>query len=141
MVAPRRGTVPNKIANSYTDFLASWTAQLAVMASLIHRAKTGRGMWIDLAMYQVGVSFVGEGVLDFAFNGRRVRRMGNRHETIAPHGCYPCEGNDQWVVVAARETKRSGAHCARPWVCRSWPPIPDLRIPPNDTGIRMTWTR
>ena len=97
------GTVPNKIANSYTDFLASWTAQLAVMASLIHRAKTGRGMWIDLAMYQVGVSFVGEGVLDFAFNGRRVRRMGNRHETIAPHGCYPCEGNDQWVVIAARD--------------------------------------
>ena len=38
------GTVPNKIANSYTDFLASWTAQLAVMASLIHRARTGRGM-------------------------------------------------------------------------------------------------
>ena len=36
------GTVPNKIANSYTDFLASWTAQLAVLASLIHRAKTGR---------------------------------------------------------------------------------------------------
>ena len=97
------GTVPNKIANSYTDFLASWTAQLAVMASLIHRVKTGRGMWIDLAMYQVGVSFVGEGVLDFAFNGRRVRRMGNRHETIAPHGCYRCDGNDQWVVIAARD--------------------------------------
>ena len=61
------GTVPNKIANSYTDFLASWTAQLAVMASLIHRAKTGQGMWIDLAMYQVGVSFLGEGILDYAF--------------------------------------------------------------------------
>ena len=97
------GTVPNKIANSYTDFLASWTAQLAVLASLIHRAKTGRGMWIDLAMYQVGVSFMGEGVLDFAFNGRRTRRLGNRHETMAPHGCYPCHGNDQWVVIAVRD--------------------------------------
>jgi crotonobetainyl-CoA:carnitine CoA-transferase CaiB-like acyl-CoA transferase len=45
------GSFPNKIANSYTDFLASWTAQLEVMASLIYRARTGRGMWIDLAMY------------------------------------------------------------------------------------------
>lgn len=105
------GTVPNKIANSYTDFLASWTAQLAVMASLIHRARTGQGMWIDLAMYQVGVSFVGEGVLDFAFNGRRVRRLGNRHETIAPHGCYPCRGNDQWVVIAARDDGEWRALC------------------------------
>ena len=70
------GTVPNKVANSYTDFLASWTAQLATLVSLIHRAKTGRGMWIDLAMYQVGVSFLGEGILDYAFNGRRTRRLG-----------------------------------------------------------------
>ena len=105
------GTVPNKIANSYTDFLASWTAQLAVLASLIHRARTGRGMWIDLAMYQVGASFLGEGILDFAFNGRRVRRMGNRHETLSPHGCYPCRGNDQWVVLAVRDDMEWRALC------------------------------
>ena len=105
------GTVPNKIANSYTDFLASWTAQLAVMASLIHRARTGRGMWIDLAMYQVGVSFVGEGVLDFAFNGRPTRRLGNRHEFMAPHGCYPCQGHDQWVVLAVRDDAEWRAFC------------------------------
>jgi len=27
------GGIPNKMGNSYTDFLASWTAQLAVLAS------------------------------------------------------------------------------------------------------------
>ena len=105
------GTVPNKIANSYTDFLASWTAQLAVMASLIHRAKTGQGMWIDLAMYQVGVSFLGEGILDYAFNGRRARRLGNRHESMSPHGCYPCQGNDQWAVIAVRDDSDWRAFC------------------------------
>ncbi len=105
------GTVPNKIANSYTDFLASWTAQLAVMASLFHRARTGQGMWIDLAMYQVGASFMGEGLLDFAFNGRRTRRIGNRHETWSPHGCYPCLGNDEWVVMAVRNDAEWAAFC------------------------------
>ena len=105
------GTVPNKIANSYTDFLASWTAQLAVMVSLIHRAKTGQGMWVDLAMYQVGVSFLGEGVLDYAFNGRRSRRLGNRHETLSPHGCYPCQGSDQWAVIAVRDDADWRALC------------------------------
>ena len=73
------------------------------MASLLHRARTGRGMWIDLAMYQVGVSFVGEGLLDFAFNGRRSNRIGNRHQFMAPHGCYPCKGNDEWVTLAVRD--------------------------------------
>ena len=105
------GTVPNKIANSYTDFLASWTAQLAVLASLIHRARTGQGMWIDLAMYQVGTSFMGEGLLDFAFNGRRARRLGNRHETLSPHGCYPCQGKDQWAVIAVRDDDEWRALC------------------------------
>lgn len=106
------GRVPNKIANSYTDFLASWTAQLAVLASLFRRARTGQGMWIDLAMYQTGVSFIGEGLLDFAFNGRRTRRIGNRHARFAPHGCYPCQGKDEWLVIAVRDNAEWQGLCA-----------------------------
>ncbi|MCH2504693.1 MAG: CoA transferase [Dehalococcoidia bacterium] len=105
------GGVPNKMGNSYTDFLASWTAQLAVLASLIHRTRTGRSMWIDLAMYQVGASFIGEGILDFAFNGRRTRRMGNRHQTLSPHGCYPCSGEDEWVTIAVRHDRDWQSFC------------------------------
>lgn len=105
------GSVPNKIGHSYTDFLASWTAQLAVMAALIHRAKTGQGVWIDLAMYQVGVSFIGEGMLDYAFNGRSTRRIGNRHRFMSPHGCYPCRGEDQWVTLAVRDDSEWEGFC------------------------------
>ena len=105
------GGIPNKMGNSYTDFLASWTAQLAVIASLIHRSRTGKGMWIDLAMYQVGASFIGEGILDFAFNGRRSRRMGNRDQAMSPHGCYPCLGQDEWVTIAVRDDRDWEAFC------------------------------
>ena len=94
---------PNKIGNSYTDFLACWSAQVAILAALYRRALSGQGVWIDLAMYQTGVSYFGAGLLDFAFNGRRTRRIGNRHEFMAPHGCYPCQGEDRWVVIAARD--------------------------------------
>jgi crotonobetainyl-CoA:carnitine CoA-transferase CaiB-like acyl-CoA transferase len=86
------GSVPNKIANSYTDFLASWTAQLAVMASLIYRARTGPGMWIDLAMYQVGASFMGEGILDFAFNGRRTAGWATDMSICLPTAAIPVRG-------------------------------------------------
>ena len=97
------GNVPNKVGNSYTDFLATWTALVSIMAALLHRAKTGRGCWIDLAMYQAGASFIGEGLLAYSFNGERARRMGNRHPSMAPHGCYPCVGDDQWVTIAVRD--------------------------------------
>ncbi len=105
------GQVPNKMGNSYTDFLATWTGVTGVLAALLHRARTGRGMWIDLAMYQVGVSFLGEGLLDFAFNSRRTRRIGNRHPFMAPHGCYPCQGTDEWVTLAVRGDEDWRALC------------------------------
>ena len=105
------GQVPNKMGNSYTDFLATWTGVTGVLAALLHRARTGRGMWIDLAMYQVGAAFVGEGLLDFAFNGRRTRRIGNRHPAMSPHGCYPCQGPDEWVTLAVRDDEDWAALC------------------------------
>ena len=105
------GSVPNKVGNSYTDFLATWTALLSVMAALLHRATTGRGTWVDLAMYQAGASFVGEGLLAYSFNGERSRRIGNRHASMAPHGCYPCLGEDQWVTIAVRDDEDWRAFC------------------------------
>lgn len=105
------GGAPNKIGNSYTDFLASWTALYSVMAALLYRARTGRGLWIDLAMYQVGAAFMGEGLLDYAFNGRVQRRMGNRHQAYAPHNSYPCRGNDRWVTIAVTDEHEWKALC------------------------------
>ena len=97
------GDVPNKMGNSYSDFLASWTALGALMASLLRRSRTGQGQWIDLAMYQTGTSVIGTGLLDFAFNDRRIQRIGNRHPFLSPHGVYRCQGHDQWVAIAARD--------------------------------------
>ena len=104
-------SVPNKVGNSYTDFLATWTALVSVMAALLHRNETGRGTWIDLAMYQAGASFAGEGLLAYSFNGERSRRIGNRHLSMAPHGCYPCDGEDQWVTIAVRDDSDWAAFC------------------------------
>ena len=105
------GGLPSKIGNSYTDFIAAWTAVFAVMAGLIHRSRTGRGLWVDLAMYQVGAAFAGEGILDFALNGKRQRHIGNRHRSFAPHGCYPCKGLDEWVVLAVQNDSQWADFC------------------------------
>jgi len=105
------GGPPNKISNSYTDFLASWTALSSVMAALLYRARTGKGLWVDLAMYQVGAAFMGEGLLDYAFNGRVDRWVGNRHEAHAPHNTYSCRGNDRWVTIAVTDESEWKALC------------------------------
>ena len=105
------GQVPNKMGNSYSDFLATWTALGALMAALLRRASTGKGQWIDLAMYQTGTTVIGSGLLDFSFNGRRTQRIGNRHPTWSPHGVYPSQGHDQWVSIAVRNECEWQALC------------------------------
>ena len=43
---------------------------------------------------------LGEAVLDYSVNGRVAGTRGNRHRDMAPHGVYPCLGDDMWAVVS-----------------------------------------
>jgi len=38
--------------------------------------------------------------MDFSANGRSGQRMGNQDVSMAPHGCYPCKGDDRWISIA-----------------------------------------
>jgi benzylsuccinate CoA-transferase BbsF subunit len=71
----------------------------AILAALQHRHETGEGQWLDFAMYQVGVSTMGDVILDYLINGRPGGLMGNSHPSRAPHGVYRCKGNDEWVAI------------------------------------------
>ena len=42
-----------------------------------------------------------DALLDFIANGRSGQPMGNRHPYIAPHGVYPCKGDDKWIAISA----------------------------------------
>jgi crotonobetainyl-CoA:carnitine CoA-transferase CaiB-like acyl-CoA transferase len=41
-------------------------------------------------------------LLDYTINGREHDRMGNRHPAAAPHGAYPCRGEDRWCTIACQ---------------------------------------
>ena len=90
---------PRRVGNAFFDLHVGWTAVFAILAALHHRQQTGKGQLIDFAMYQVGVSTVGDAMLDYIANGRNAHPMGNRHPYLAPHGVYPCEGEDKWIAI------------------------------------------
>ena len=45
---------------------------------------------------------MGEIFLEHSMTGRDRERRGNGHPSMAPHGCYPCLGDDRWVTIAVR---------------------------------------
>jgi benzylsuccinate CoA-transferase BbsF subunit len=84
----------------YTDYTAAEHTAFAVMAALVHRQRTGRGQFIDVSQTQAASATVPEALLDFAANGHIQPRMGNEDPLMAPHGCYPCRGDDRWIAIA-----------------------------------------
>ncbi|MFQ5934346.1 MAG: CoA transferase, partial [Dehalococcoidia bacterium] len=73
---------------------------VAVMMGLRHRARTGRGQLIELALAENFTAYMGDAIMDYTMNGRVQNTLGNRHSHLAPHGCYPCKGDDEWVTIA-----------------------------------------
>jgi len=84
----------------YTDYTAAEHTVFAVMAALMHRLRTGQGQFIDVSQTQAASSTAPEALLDFAANGRLPIRVGNQDPAMAPHGCYPCLGEDRWIAIA-----------------------------------------
>ena len=46
------------------------------------------------------MTLLGEAVVDYSLSGRVAAPIGNRHPLMAPHGVYPCQGDDLWVAIA-----------------------------------------
>ena len=51
-------------------------------------------------MVEATLCGIPEALLDYAMNRRLPVRRGNRDAILAPHGCYPCLGNDQWLAIS-----------------------------------------
>ena len=103
--------IPSKAGASYVDFLACWSGLFAVASALRHRNKTGKGQWIDIGMYQLGVMGTAEYIMDWQSNQNKSGRFGNRHPWRTPQGTYPCDGVDQWVVLSIGEDSQWGDFC------------------------------
>ncbi len=82
------------------DLRVGTTAAFAVLAALHHRQQTGEGQDIDLSSTEVMSSMIGEAFLEHGLCGRVPQRSGNRDSAMAPHNCYRCKGEEQWITIA-----------------------------------------
>ena len=75
-----------------------------MLLALIHRAKTGRGQWLDVSQFESLSSLLETLLLDMSANGPAAAstRAGNRlpHGGGAPHGAYRCLGEDRWMAIS-----------------------------------------
>jgi benzylsuccinate CoA-transferase BbsF subunit len=84
----------------YTDMLAPLQAALAITAALDYRRRTGQGLYIDQSQMESGLNYMTPLLLNYQAYGRKPALKGNKSDRCAPHGIYPCKGQDRWVAIS-----------------------------------------
>ncbi len=85
---------------AYTDFIGPRFGVASILAALDYRRRTGKGIHLDMSQLETSLHFSSPVLLDWTVNGRERVRMGNRDPVAAPHGAYPCKGEDRWIAIA-----------------------------------------
>jgi len=116
---PDRAACVDTIA--YTDSIAPIFSLIAIAGALLYRRKTGKGVYIDQSQTEAGIYFLGPAMLDWFVNGRVANRQGNRDPNMAPHGIFPCAGEDRWVAIAVSNDEEWQKFCRAigkdEWLC------------------------
>ena len=96
------GGGPEEFGLSMPDPTAGITAAMSVVAALLRRDETGMGDHLDVTLWEATGVLNMEGWMQYVMTGTEPERMGNRSIHMAPHGCFPCAGEDAWVSIACR---------------------------------------
>ncbi|HEY6417606.1 MAG TPA: CoA transferase [Candidatus Binataceae bacterium] len=86
----------------WTDGVAPRFIVSSILAALHNRSRTGHGTYIDVAQAETGLYFMSPAYYEYAANGSIPARRGDAGSPLrAPHGIYPCAGDDRWVAIDA----------------------------------------
>ncbi|MDE0884424.1 MAG: CoA transferase [Myxococcota bacterium] len=99
------------VENAFSDPYNGIFGAFAILTALAHRRRTGQGQLIDFSQQEAVMQMVGPAFSDYALNQRVAGPLGNRHPLAmaAPHGVFPCAGDDRWIsIVAQEESEWSG---------------------------------
>jgi crotonobetainyl-CoA:carnitine CoA-transferase CaiB-like acyl-CoA transferase len=85
---------------AFGDAVGGLNGCAAALTALIHARLTGKGQFIDLAQIECMMPFAAPWIVAHSIDGKAPVKYGNRHPDLVPHGCFPCAGSDNWIVVA-----------------------------------------
>lgn len=105
-----RGPV-NPSNTTYGDSVVGMINALVAIVALDYRRRTGKGQYIDASIFEVSIHQVAPALLDWQANGHLQTRTGNRVPYAAPHGVFPCIGDERWCAIAVFTDEEWEAFC------------------------------
>jgi len=102
LMSGEEGEPPATINTSYSDYHTGVFQPSAIIGALMRRAYTGNSAIMESSIFKSGAVTAGPALLDYQVSQKTPSRIGNKDFCMAPHGVYPCKGEDRWCAIAVQ---------------------------------------
>jgi crotonobetainyl-CoA:carnitine CoA-transferase CaiB-like acyl-CoA transferase len=92
------GGGPQRVGVPIVDIMTGMYATIAVCAAIAHRAETGVGQHLDLALLDTQVAFLANQGMNYLASGEVPGRLGNAHPNIVPYQTFRTKDGD--IILA-----------------------------------------
>ena len=103
-------TAPSRVGISLTDLSSGLTAFSGLLRALIQRGRTGMGVDLSVAMFDVMADWMNMPLLAHRYMGGAPERNGLQHSFIAPYGAFTCRGGAQ-VLLSIQSNREWDIFC------------------------------
>jgi crotonobetainyl-CoA:carnitine CoA-transferase CaiB-like acyl-CoA transferase len=101
---------PLRVGLPVVDMVTGLHAALGIMLALQERERSGRGQFVEAALYDAGLSLLHPHAANWFANGKTPQRTGNAHPNITPYDCmatatapiFLAVGNDRQFGILCR---------------------------------------
>ncbi|KAH8825024.1 CoA-transferase family III domain-containing protein [Flagelloscypha sp. PMI_526] len=100
---------PSKVGVASTDVATGLYAHGAIMASLLSRQQTGKGVWIDVNLFETQIAGLVNIASNYLIDGQEASRHGTAHPSIVPYQVFRT-GNG-FLMIGAGNDKQFRIFC------------------------------
>ena len=100
---------PTRVGTSIGDITAGLFTAIGINAALYDRQKTGKGMYIDVAMLDCQIAILENAIARYLSKGEIPKPMGSRHPSISPFEAFKTK--DSYIIIAAGNDKLFEGMC------------------------------
>ncbi len=92
-------TGPMRMGTPIVDISTGLYSVIGVLMALQERERSGRGQFVDMTLYDCGMSLLHPHAANYFLNGKRPPLLGNSHPNIVPCDKFPTRNGEIFVVI------------------------------------------
>lgn len=93
------GGEPTRMGVPVVDLVTGLNAVIGILMALAERQRSGRGQFVDVTLYDSGLSILHPHLANFFMSGKAPTRSGNAHPNISPYDSFSTGSGQIFLAV------------------------------------------